>query len=172
VTRLPLSREIRVRQHGEIAPRRNLPDRARRRNPAPPVWRAIPARIAPEPIVASDFPRAGQQFLNPTVASMFGESEFASGAYDLISCAFVLQISANEAADFGWVAINSTKTRWQCSADNAGRLLQLLRCDDFLKDSVKALGYAPAWIMRLEFSQIRNVANVVTLARFFDVLPI
>jgi len=43
----------------------------------------------------SGFPNAGQQLLNPKVVSMFGENQFASGADNLISCAFVLQISAN-----------------------------------------------------------------------------
>src|ERR1700757_3891511 len=56
--------------------------------------------------------------------------------------------------------------------ESARNALRLLGSDDLGKDGVEILGELPIGIVRLEFAQVGNVANVIALARFFDIFPV
>ena len=51
-------------------------------------------------------------------------------------------------------------------------MLRLLRGNNLLKNRVQIPSDSPIGIMRLEFTQVRDVADVIALARFVDILPI
>ena len=52
------------------------------------------------------------------------------------------------------------------------RLIGVLRHDHLVQKSVEVARNSPLRVIFLEFSQIRNVADVVAFARFLDVTPV
>src|SRR6267143_1992262 len=64
-----------------------------------------------------------------------------------------------------------TKTH-RSSSCRGLRQLRALRRDDLFEDRLQAARDFPIGIVALKFSKIRDIANVVTLARFVDVAPV
>ena len=58
------------------------------------------------------------------------------------------------------------------SANGAGSMFRTLRGDNFFENRIEIFADAPFRVVRLEFAQVRDIANMIALACFFHVLPI
>src|ERR1700730_18998162 len=59
-----------------------------------------------------------------------------------------------------------------CHSATGVRIIGVLRYDHLLQNSTDAARNPPVGIIALEFSQIRDVANVIALPRLLDVMPV
>ncbi len=62
--------------------------------------------------------------------------------------------------------------RIRCSFSNGKELLRALGRDYLLQNSIQTARHLPIRIMRLEFPNIGNVADVIALARFLHIMPV